>query len=52
MEARWKVVTNDGTTVWGAMYRRENAEAEAAELNAHGLEEFKPYRVDVDTEEG
>lgn len=42
---RWMVVDKNRTAIIVGMYRQENAQREADELNATGLEEFRPYRV-------
>ena len=42
---RWMVVTKDRTPVMTGMYRQENAQDEADELNRTGLAEYRPYRV-------
>lgn len=47
---RWRVVTNDGTPIWTGMYRRANAETEAGRLNAEGLADYAPYRVEPDSD--
>lgn len=43
--ARWMVVGKGRVPVITGMYRRENAQDEAEELNRSGLEEYKPYYV-------
>lgn len=44
-EHRWMVVDRDHNPIIVGMYRRENAEEEAEELNRTGIEEGRPYRA-------
>ena len=43
---RWQVVDRDGVVVIHEMFMEANAQDEADELNATGLPEGRPYRVD------
>jgi hypothetical protein len=42
---RWMVVGKNRMPIITGMYRRENAQQEADELNRSGLQEYAPYRV-------
>lgn len=42
---RWMVVDKNRSPIVTGMFRQENAQQEADELNRTGLEEFRPYRV-------
>lgn len=45
---RWMVVDRHRNPVITGMYRRENAQMEADELNRTGIEDGRPYRVVTD----